>query len=75
MLIPITSDFLPTNRYFLSNYGLENKKNRLSFCNGEIWFFCAENKEIPVKISAAPEGENTGPLKGRRFVLREIISQ
>lgn len=26
MLIPITSDFLPTNRYFLSNYGLENKK-------------------------------------------------
>lgn len=25
MLIPITSDFLPTNRYFLSNYGLENK--------------------------------------------------
>lgn len=49
--------------------------NRLSFCNGEIWFFCAENKEIPVKISAAPEGENTGPLKGRRFVLREIISQ
>ena len=28
MLIPITSDFLPTNRYFLSDYGLENK-NRL----------------------------------------------
>ena len=26
MLTPITSDFLPTNRYFLSNYGLENKK-------------------------------------------------
>ena len=26
MLIPITSDFLPTKRYFLSNYGLENKK-------------------------------------------------
>lgn len=26
MLIPITGDFLPTNRYFLSNYGLENKK-------------------------------------------------
>ena len=26
MLIPITSDFLATNRYFLSNYGLENKK-------------------------------------------------
>lgn len=29
MLIPITSDFLPTNRYFLSNYGLENKKTGL----------------------------------------------
>jgi len=26
MLTPITSDFLPTNRYFLSNYGFENKK-------------------------------------------------
>ena len=26
MLIPITSDFLPTNRYFPSNYSLENKK-------------------------------------------------
>ena len=29
MLIPITSDFLPTNRYFLSNYGLENKNTGL----------------------------------------------
>ena len=36
MLIPITSDFLPTNRYFLSNYGLENKKNGLHWYHYHI---------------------------------------
>ena len=38
MLIPITSDFLPTNRYFLSNYGLENKKTGYHIANRLIYW-------------------------------------